>query len=149
VNLIDHQLEMLQNRLEEEKDQLLASQQLCEEIIDSTRINSQSINTLLNVIRIIEMSTREHTPQHAVLFVRQLTKGLGLTANFILNPNQRLNFSYFNISKFLDRVLSGLDGDHLSENKIVILNFPETHESDPIIHSLMGHEIGHWMNDQN
>jgi hypothetical protein len=149
VNLIDRDLETLQTQLEEEKKQLLTDEGLCEDIIDSARIKSQSIGALLSITRMIEVSTREYTPQHAVMFVHRLIDGLNLRAAFFLNPIPGLNFSYFNISRFLDRVSRALgEAERVSETKIVILSFPQTHQSDPIIHSLLAHEIGHWINDE-
>lgn len=71
VNLIDRELETLQAQLEDEKDQLLTDEGLCEDIIGSARINSQSIGALLSITRMIELSTREYTPQHAVMFVHR------------------------------------------------------------------------------
>ena len=149
IVLIDNQLAHLQYELEAKKKELVGHKELCDDIIDSAQINSQFIDVLLKILRMIEMSTREYTPQPAVFFVRQLCDGMNLKAKFFLNPIPSLNFGFQNVTGFLDGILS-LDATESSpKTNVVVLSFPETHQSDPVSHSLIAHEIGHWINEEN
>ena len=145
LDILDTRLKNLLDSLE--KNRL---QENCEYVIESAQINSQFIDVLQEILKIIEMASREHTPQTAVFFVRELSEGLGLEAQFLLNPLPTLNFTYLNITDYVDGILRHIAEARKLPHKadVVVLSFPQTHKSDAILQSLFAHEIGHWLNDE-
>jgi len=145
LDILDARLKNLLDSLE--KNRL---QENCEYVIESAQINSQFIDVLQEILKIIEMASREHTPQTAVFFVRELSEGLGLEAQFLLNPLPTLNFTYLNITDYVDGILRHIAEAQKLPHKadVVVLSFPQTHKSDAILQTLFAHEIGHWLNDE-
>jgi hypothetical protein len=146
IDIFDARLESLQKHLEVEP---LADANEYEDIFDSAHIYSQLIQVLQGTLPLLEKCSREHTPQTAVFFVRELSKDLNLKADFFLTAIPELTYAYQHITAQLQKILgSAVDPGELPPEDIVALLFPETHRSDVILHSLLAHEIGHWINEE-
>jgi hypothetical protein len=149
IDLIDAHLENLQKQVEVETSEALAETNQYEDIFDSAQIYSQLIRVLQGTLPLMERCCREHTPQTAVFFVRELTRGLNLKAHFFLTAIPELTYAYQHVTAHLHRILDSVVGpERLPQDDIVALLFPETHRTDVLLHSLLAHEIGHWINEE-
>ena len=102
------------------------------------------------IVHVVERSAREHVIESTVLLLEDLTKTFK-NAKFFLIPIFEHNYSYRDLKNYLTKiteilpntkhVLSSLP-DYLS-----VLQFPDIYRDNLVANSLLGHEVGHFIDD--
>lgn len=102
-----------------------------------------------NAINIISSSTRENVSQNTVFLINHLTTPFKDKSEFILIPTNDHNYEITHWGIVLDRLSSllGVQTDKLpyAPKSFSILSFPAVYKDNLVAHSLMGHEIGHFI----
>ena len=102
-----------------------------------------------NAINIISSSTRENVSQNTVFLINHLTAPFNDKSEFILIPTNDHNYEITHWGIVLDRLSSllGVQTDKLPYDPKLfsILSFPAVYKDNLVAHSLMGHEIGHFI----
>jgi len=144
----ENSLDIIKNL--EEKFQKTKSKEDFEEIEIQLKQISQTLTWISgNAINIISSSTRENVSQNTVFLINHLTTPFNDKSEFILIPTNDHNYEITYWGIVLDRLsaLLGVQTDKLpyDPQSFSILSFPAVYKDNLVAHSLMGHEIGHFI----
>lgn len=148
----ENSLDIIKNL--EEEFQKTKSKEDFEEIATLLKQISQTLTWISgNAINIISSSTRENVSQNTVFLINHLTAPFDDKSEFILIPTDDHNYEITYWGIILDRLstrLSALFGVQTKKlphdpKSFSILSFPAVYKDNLVAHSLMGHEIGHFI----
>lgn len=144
----ENSLDIIKNL--EKEFQKIKSKEDFEEIEKQLKQISQTLTWISgNAINIISSSTRENVSQNTVFLINHLTTPFNDKSEFILIPTNDHNYEITHWGIVLDRLSSllGVQTDKLpyDPESFSILSFPAVYKDNLVAHSLMGHEIGHFI----
>ncbi len=102
-----------------------------------------------NAINIISSSTRENVSQNTVFLVKYLTTPFTKDSRFILIPIDQHNYEITRWGYLLQSLIKLIEIEpsvlSYPPNSFSILSFPAVYKDNLVAHSLLGHEIGHFI----
>jgi len=100
-------------------------------------------------INIISSSTRENVSQNTIFLVKYLTSPFVKSSRFILIPIDQHNYEITRWGSLLQSLINLMEIDPsvltYAPNSFSILSFPVVYKDNLVAHSLLGHEIGHFI----
>lgn len=134
----------------EKKFSSITKQEDFENLRDSILSYMTLIWELNYIVHVVERSAREHVIESTVLLLEDLTKTFK-NAKFFLIPIFEHNYSYRDLKNYLTKVTEILPNtkhvlSSLPDN-LSVLQFPDIYRDNLVANSLLGHEVGHFIDD--
>lgn len=101
-------------------------------------------NTYLSVIRSAE---NIKINQGIYLLIENFTKKISEKSRFIIFPKFSINYGYFDISNNLNKFTSVLNEKNIKD--FLIFQIPSFNQNEILNNSILGHEIGHYIEEKN
>jgi hypothetical protein len=150
-SMIEIHVQLLKNLNELEKQPCNTDEDLNQKWIKARRY-TELFNRLHCLLNILEMGGREYVPSFIAQVIEEKVKTINPKANLIFLPDYEYNFFYAELiaplRETLYDALPSVD-DHLSfARKVPIFWFPLAFKDNIMVNSLLGHEFGHFVNEE-
>jgi len=110
------------------------------------------VNLLLSFYHLcldeIEHIGASNIPVEMLPLFEQILKQLKLKTTLVFRPSPLYNYSYYPITKVIDRInkSQGYSGLEIGED-IAVISFPSSEKSNALLHCSFAHELGHHFNE--
>jgi len=101
-------------------------------------------NDYLSVIRTVE---NIKINQGIYLLIENFTKKISEKSRFIIFPKFNINCGYLDISKHLNKFTSVLNEKNIKD--FLLFQIPSFNQNEILNNSILGHEIGHYVEEKN
>lgn len=109
-------------------------------------------NRLHWLLEILEMGGREYVPTFIAQLIEERTKLINPRADLIFLPDYQFNFFYKELitplKATLKYTLPDIESKFSYADKMPIYWFPLAHRDNMLLNSLIGHEFGHFVNEE-
>jgi hypothetical protein len=125
-----------------------------EDVLIRIKRCGQLVGVLHSVLKVLEMGNREYISQGSVVLMESITKQFGSDSRFILLPMYEYNFTYQDLIQPLKTMLKDVL-PHIEEilspfaKKFAVIGFPLVQRENILLNSLLAHEVGHSINEEN
>ncbi len=122
-----------------------------EQIIEVQRFG-QMFSELHSLLQILEMGGRQYVPEFFAHLIGNMLNTHNPKAKFIFLPDYEYNYAYLEIITPLKVALrdavSDIEKSLEFAKKLTIFWFPLAHKDNMLLNSLLGHELGHFVNEE-
>jgi hypothetical protein len=150
-SMVEIHYDLLKKLDELEQTQCNTPQELDKKWIKARRF-CELFNRLHWLLEILEMGGREYVPTFIAQLIEERTKLLNPKAELIFLPDYRFNFFYKELITPLKATLKyaipDVDTKLSFAEKMPIFWFPLAHRDNLLLNSLIGHEFGHFVNEE-
>ena len=153
---IDSMLEIhrdLLNKIDTLEQNIFTTEEEFEDQIIEVQRFGQIFSELHSLLEILEMGSRQYIPEFIARLIGNLLSMLNPKAKFIFLPDYEYNFAYLELiaplRTALQDAVSDIDKSLKFAEKLAILWFPLAHRDNMLLASLLGHELGHFVNEES
>jgi hypothetical protein len=134
-----------------EQDIFTTKNEFEEQIIEVQRFG-QMFSELHSLLQILEMGGRQYIPGFIARLIGDILNILNPKAKFIFLPDYEYNYAYLEligpVKVALQDAVSDIEKSLAFTEKLAIFWFPLAHKDNMLLNSLLGHELGHFVNEE-
>lgn len=97
------------------------------------------------IVKSIAQSNSTNHPLEMMIPVKEIVKKIGGTSNFITEPSWELNYAIGDFWSNFVNVTNRAGITNLPNDKKIVIQFPTLHKENVLLGSIMGHELGHYL----
>ncbi|MEF7563757.1 M48 family metalloprotease [Bacillus infantis] len=98
-----------------------------------------------NIVKSIAQSNITNHPLEVMIPVREIVKLIGGDSNFITEPSWELNYAIGDLWSTFANATNRIGLTNLQIEKRIVIQFPTLHKENVLLGSIMGHELGHYL----
>jgi hypothetical protein len=149
--IIEIHKELLEQLSKLETVSCATPQELEDRLIEARRFG-QLFSRMHTLLQILEMGGREYVPEFITQLIGERIKLINKKAEFIFLPDYEYNYAYSELiaglSEALRDAVDDIDKKLSFAKKLAIFWFPLAHKDDMLLNNLLGHELGHFVNEE-
>lgn len=150
-SIISIQKELLESLTAVEQTQCNSPDELEYKKYQVTR-HGQLFSQLHSLLQFWEIGGREYVPEFLAHLIGNKLKLLNKDVRYIFLPTYDYNYAYLEIlaplKDLLTDAVSDIDKSLKFAEKLAIFWFPLAHRDNMLLNSLLGHELGHFVNEE-